>query len=66
MLHPSQILSRLFLRCVEDVDLALGNMSLPFHSIGFNMIGFAKIKYILNGLALEKDIIFLDTDIVVR
>ena len=52
-------------RCVLDGDMALGNMSLPFHSIGFNMIGFAKIKYILNTLALGRDVVFMDTDIVV-
>jgi len=52
-------------RCVVDVDMALGTQSLPFHSIGFNMIGFAKIKYILNALSLGRDVIFLDTDIVV-
>ena len=52
-------------RCVLDGDMALGNMSLPFHSIGFNMIGFAKIKYILNTLALGRDVVFMDTDIMV-
>ena len=52
-------------RCVVDEDMALGNASLPFHSIGFNMIGFAKVKYILNTLAMGRDVIFLDTDVVV-
>ena len=52
-------------RCIVDLDMALGNASLPFHSVGFNMIGFAKVKYILNTLALGRDVIFLDTDIVV-
>lgn len=31
-------------RCVLDADMALGNKSLPFHSLGFNMIGFGKVK----------------------
>ncbi len=48
-----------------DVDMALGNRSLPFHTIGFNMIGFAKIKYILNTLALGSDVFFMDADVVV-
>ncbi|GAX73716.1 hypothetical protein CEUSTIGMA_g1169.t1 [Chlamydomonas eustigma] len=52
-------------RCVEDLDMALGNKSLPFHTIGFNMIGFAKIKYILNTISLGHDVIFMDTDVVV-
>ena len=52
-------------RCVLDNDMALGNKSLPFHTLGFNMIGFAKIKYILNTLALGRDVVFMDTDIVV-
>ena len=52
-------------RCVLDNDMALGNKSLPFHTLGFNMIGFAKIKYILNTLALGRDVVFMDTDIMV-
>lgn len=31
-------------RCVLDADMSLGNKSLPFHSLGFNMIGFGKVK----------------------
>ena len=31
-------------RCVYDPDALLGNQSLGFHTAGFNLIGFAKIK----------------------
>ncbi|GAX73717.1 hypothetical protein CEUSTIGMA_g1170.t1 [Chlamydomonas eustigma] len=51
-------------RCVLDKDVQLGNHSLPSQSVGFRMIGFAKVKYILNTIALGHDVIFMDTDVV--
>ncbi|KAG2500639.1 hypothetical protein HYH03_001406 [Edaphochlamys debaryana] len=52
-------------QCVRDAEHSAGTGSFGFHDAGFNSLGFAKIKYILNGLSLGHDVVFLDTDIVV-
>ncbi|GIL61302.1 hypothetical protein Vafri_15698 [Volvox africanus] len=50
--------------CVRDAEHAAGKKSLGFHTDGFNALGFAKIKYILNGLSAGHDVMFLDADII--
>ncbi|GFR47501.1 hypothetical protein Agub_g9230 [Astrephomene gubernaculifera] len=54
-------------QCVRDAEhaaaAALGG-SFGFHDSGFNSLGFAKIKYILNGLSAGHDVVFLDTDLL--
>ncbi|GIL79167.1 hypothetical protein Vretimale_16708 [Volvox reticuliferus] len=50
--------------CVRDAEHAAGKNSLGFHTDGFNALGFAKIKYILNGLSAGHDVMFLDADII--
>ncbi|KAG2500641.1 hypothetical protein HYH03_001408 [Edaphochlamys debaryana] len=52
-------------KCVQDEEHLVKHGSFGFHDMGFNALGFAKIKYILNGLSLGHDVVFLDTDIVV-
>ncbi|PNH09311.1 hypothetical protein TSOC_004077 [Tetrabaena socialis] len=51
-------------QCVRDAEHTAATGSFGFHSEGFNSLGFAKIKYILNGLSAGHDVVFLDTDIV--
>ncbi|EFJ49793.1 hypothetical protein VOLCADRAFT_117113 [Volvox carteri f. nagariensis] len=52
-------------QCVRDAQHTAATGSFVFHDTGFNSLGFAKVKYILNGLSLGHDVVFLDTDIVV-
>ncbi|KAG2443742.1 hypothetical protein HXX76_002088 [Chlamydomonas incerta] len=52
-------------KCVRDAEHQAATGSFGFHSEGFNALGFAKIKYILNGLSAGHDVVFLDTDIIV-
>ncbi|PNW73821.1 hypothetical protein CHLRE_13g574100v5 [Chlamydomonas reinhardtii] len=52
-------------KCVRDPEHKAATGSFGFHSEGFNALGFAKIKYILNGLSAGHDVVFLDTDIIV-
>ncbi|GLI61986.1 hypothetical protein VaNZ11_004553 [Volvox africanus] len=50
--------------CVRDAQHTAATGSFSFHDTGFNSLGFAKVKYILNGLSAGHDVVFLDTDIV--
>ncbi|KAG2438994.1 hypothetical protein HYH02_010785 [Chlamydomonas schloesseri] len=52
-------------KCARDTEHKAATGSFGFHSEGFNALGFAKIKYILNGLSAGHDVVFLDTDIIV-
>ncbi|GLC73578.1 hypothetical protein PLESTF_001393300 [Pleodorina starrii] len=52
-------------QCVRDSQHTAATGSFSFHDTGFNSLGFAKVKYILNGLSAGHDVVFLDTDIVV-
>ncbi|KAG2443743.1 hypothetical protein HXX76_002089 [Chlamydomonas incerta] len=52
-------------KCVRDAEHTAATGSFGFHDAGFNSLGFAKIKYILNGLSTGHDVVFLDTDIIV-
>ncbi|GFR47444.1 hypothetical protein Agub_g9167 [Astrephomene gubernaculifera] len=51
-------------QCVRDAEHPSPKGSFGFHSHGFNVLGFAKIKYILNGLSAGHDVVFLDTDLL--
>ncbi|KAG2450883.1 hypothetical protein HYH02_004715 [Chlamydomonas schloesseri] len=50
--------------CVLDTEHRTSG-SMGFHGQGFNALGFAKVKYILNALALGHDVLFLDADTLV-
>ncbi|KXZ49344.1 hypothetical protein GPECTOR_22g938 [Gonium pectorale] len=51
-------------QCVRDKEHRAARGSFNFHDTGFHALGFAKIKYILNGLSAGHDVVFLDTDVI--